>query len=129
MEKNRFAETLRRVREYRNLSQSQLATETGLDPSTISRLEAGSRNPTRKLIQTIGAALSIMGEGDTRYRELLESAGFYGTEERTQFACMELYRLNQILPDADTPMQTEARLGLRLIIRAVESTLSRRVPE
>lgn len=68
-----FAEALRRFRESRGLSQSRLAAAAGYDHSYVSRLESGSRMPTRDAVINIATALGAdAGERD----RLLAAAGF-----------------------------------------------------
>jgi transcriptional regulator with XRE-family HTH domain len=64
---------LRRYRDARNWSQQRVADECELDGSLISRLENGSREPTRESLAKLAAGLGLgLGERDA----LFISAGF-----------------------------------------------------
>ncbi len=68
-----FAERLRHYREFHRRSQSQLAKRAGVDHSYVSRLESGTRPPTRAAIERLADALG--SDADER-RLLFASAGF-----------------------------------------------------
>ena len=70
-----FADELQTIRMWirPHVSQSRLAKAAGVDHSYISRLEDGSRKPTREMVDRIATALSATPEERTR---LMESAGF-----------------------------------------------------
>lgn len=68
-----FGQALRTMREHARLSQSNLAFVTGLNTSYISRLESGSRQPTRNAVEAIVVALGL-SRGDAC--DLLVSAGY-----------------------------------------------------
>ena len=64
---------LRRYRDARNWSQQRCADACELDGSLISRLENGSREPTRETLAKLAAGLGLgLGERDA----LFVSAGF-----------------------------------------------------
>jgi transcriptional regulator with XRE-family HTH domain len=68
-----FAMTLRDMRDRRRLSQSRLAEAAGFDHSYVSRLESGSRMPTRDAVSKLAEAMHLEdGDRDA----LLASAGF-----------------------------------------------------
>jgi transcriptional regulator with XRE-family HTH domain len=70
---NLFAPYLREMRDRSRLSQSRLAEAAGFDHSYVSRLESGSRMPTRDAVLKLAAAMSL----DEHDRDgLLASAGF-----------------------------------------------------
>lgn len=56
---NTFGARLKQTRERAGLSGSELAEETGLSQSAISRIEAGKRTPTIDTVQAIAAALKL----------------------------------------------------------------------
>lgn len=68
-----FAETLWSFRWQRRLSQSKLARMAGFDHSYVSRMEAGTRIPTREAVLRLATALEL--ERDDRI-ELMAAAGF-----------------------------------------------------
>lgn len=72
-EKNLFAPYLREMRDRTRLSQSRLAEAAGFDHSYVSRLESGSRMPTREAVLKLSAAMQL----DEHDRDgLLAAAGF-----------------------------------------------------
>jgi transcriptional regulator with XRE-family HTH domain len=54
-----FKERLKRARELRALSQTQLATDSGLPPSSVSHFEAGARKPSFDNLKRLAAALDV----------------------------------------------------------------------
>lgn len=54
-----FARRLRAAREKRDLSQEELATRTGLQPSAISHFETGSRKPSFDNLRRLADALDV----------------------------------------------------------------------
>ncbi|RLV55177.1 XRE family transcriptional regulator [Aeromicrobium phragmitis] len=50
---------IRRLREKRGLSLSDIAAETGISKSTLSRLESGHRKPSLELLLPIAAVLAV----------------------------------------------------------------------
>lgn len=52
-----FAKRLRRTRDLRGLSQTQLSEEAGLTPAAISQIEAGDRLPAFKTLRRLAKAL------------------------------------------------------------------------
>lgn len=50
---------VRRLREKRDLSLSDIAAETGISKSTLSRLESGHRKPSLELLLPIAAVLAV----------------------------------------------------------------------
>lgn len=68
-----FPSLLERLREERGLSKAELAKRTGLDPSTITRFEQGTRMPERETILLLAGAMVLpMMDRD----RLLAAAGF-----------------------------------------------------
>ena len=68
-----FALVLRKTRERQRLSQSRLAAAAGFDHSYVSRLESGTRTPTRDAVSKLGEALML---DDIETDALLAAAGF-----------------------------------------------------
>ena len=54
-----FPERLRRAREYRGLTQSELAEQAGLQPSAISHFETGARKPSFDNLRLLADTLDI----------------------------------------------------------------------
>ena len=68
-----FGSLLKGYREGRRVSQSKLAERAEFDHSYVSRLESGSRTPTREAVERLAGALDLLqGEQDA----LLAAAGF-----------------------------------------------------
>jgi transcriptional regulator with XRE-family HTH domain len=65
-----FTERLKAARELRGLSQTQLATDSGLPPSSVSHFEAGARKPSFDNLKRLAGALNVttdylLGRSDT----------------------------------------------------------------
>jgi len=73
-----FGAELRAMREARRFSQAELARRAGVDHSFISRLESGSRKPSRKMVALLAEALEL--ERALRQR-LFVAAGYYPPTE------------------------------------------------
>jgi transcriptional regulator with XRE-family HTH domain len=68
-----FGRLLAAYREARGWTKTQLAERAGLDPSSVSRLEGGSRTPERSTIDTLAAAMNLT---PVERERLLASADF-----------------------------------------------------
>jgi len=68
-----FSEMLAQLRAERGWSQGRLAQQAGIDPSSVSRLEAGSRTPERETVNRLAEALVLPIVDKDR---LLAAAGF-----------------------------------------------------
>lgn len=68
-----FGALLKGLRETRRVSQSKLAERAEFDHSYVSRLESGSRMPTREAVERLATALEL---SQTEQDALLASAGF-----------------------------------------------------
>ena len=68
-----FGELLTRLRSARGWSQGKLANQAGIDPSSVSRFEAGSRAPERDTVNRLADALVLPIIDRDR---LLAAAGF-----------------------------------------------------
>lgn len=59
-----FPDRLRKIREDKGLSQGELATATGLQPSAVSHFEAGRRSPSfdnlAKLADALGVSIDFL---------------------------------------------------------------------
>jgi transcriptional regulator with XRE-family HTH domain len=65
-----FQERLTAARTLRGLSQSQLAAKSGLDPSSLSHFESGTRKPSFENLKRLAGALDVttdylLGRSDT----------------------------------------------------------------
>jgi translation initiation factor 2B subunit (eIF-2B alpha/beta/delta family)/transcriptional regulator with XRE-family HTH domain len=70
---NQTGTILRNHRKQAKLSCAELAVVTGLDASTISRIETETRKPTRETLQQLAVGLKL---DEAQVAELLGSAGF-----------------------------------------------------
>ncbi len=75
--RTRFSSVLKGLREEARVSQSKLAERAGFDHSYVSRLESGTRTPTREAVEQLALAL---GAGSGAQDELLAAAGFLPRE-------------------------------------------------
>ena len=66
----RVAQNIKYIRESKNLSQSDLAKNMGVDRSYISALESGSRNPSLETVASLAEALGV------KIGEILESSKY-----------------------------------------------------
>src|SRR5690349_7017128 len=57
-----FAYRLREMREKRELSQSELARDAGMQPSAIAHFEAGRRKPSFDNVRALARALKVSGD-------------------------------------------------------------------
>ncbi|MCV3211678.1 helix-turn-helix domain-containing protein [Mesorhizobium sp. YC-39] len=57
-----FAARLRDIREKRELSQSELAREAGMQPSAIAHFEAGRRKPSFDNVRGLAKALKVTAD-------------------------------------------------------------------
>jgi transcriptional regulator with XRE-family HTH domain len=62
LSENNFATRLRMVREQKGLSQAELASKTGLQPSAISHFESGRRAPSFDNLARLADALDVTTE-------------------------------------------------------------------
>jgi transcriptional regulator with XRE-family HTH domain len=57
-----FVSRLRKAREARELSQSELAREAGMQPSAIAHFEAGRRKPSFDNVRSLARALKVSAD-------------------------------------------------------------------
>jgi len=109
-----FPALLERLREERGLSKADLAKRTGLDPSSITRFEQGTRDPERSTILQLADAMVLpMVDRD----RLLATAGFRSEIWDDPL----LVELAQLLVDRDIP--ATARQDARRVVRMAISYL------
>lgn len=115
-----FGELLRRMREVRRVSQSKLAERSDFDHSYISRLECGSRMPTRDAVDRIADALRVNQEGRD---ELLAAAGFLPGNIILINQASECGDLHRYLEDSAIPFAQRHRVRtiLRELLAALQS--------
>lgn len=106
-----FARLLEQLRETRSLTKADLAKRAGVDPSTITRFEQGSRAPERDTVMQLADAMVLpASERDT----LLAAAGF----RSSVWDDPQLVELVQLMSDPEIPSRArdEARSVLRMAI-------------
>jgi transcriptional regulator with XRE-family HTH domain len=112
-----FAPMLREFRDRRRLSQSRLAEAAGFDHSYVSRLESGTRMPTREAVTKLAEA---MGLGDGERDALLASAGFMPGRIESLFANEPvLSEILGLLQDRAVPdeVRNDVRHMISLLVR------------
>lgn len=109
-----FASMLEQLRDERGLTKADLAKKAGVDPSTITRFEQGTRLPERATVLQLADAMVLpMVDRDT----LLAAAGY-----RSELWDDPLFsELIQLMADGTTPEQ--ARGEVRGVIRMAISYL------
>jgi transcriptional regulator with XRE-family HTH domain len=103
-----FGPQLSELRQARGWSQVKLAQQAGLDPSTVSRFEAGSRAPERDTVLKIADALVL----PVLDRERLLAAAGFRSEAWDDPMLAELAQLLN-----DPAMSAEAAQDLRTLLR------------
>lgn len=115
-----FALMLRELRDRRRLSQSRLAEAAGFDHSYVSRLESGSRMPTRDAVTRLADAMSLE-ESDRD--ALLASAGFMPGRIESLFANEPvLSEVLGLLQDRQIPAEVrdDVRHMISLLVRQAQ---------
>ena len=115
-----FAPLLREYRDRRRLSQSRLAEAAGFDHSYVSRLESGTRMPTRDAVVKLADA---MGLGDGERDALLASAGFMPGKIESLFANEPvLSEVLGLLQDRAVPdeVRDDVRRMISLLVRQAQ---------
>jgi transcriptional regulator with XRE-family HTH domain len=79
-----FKERLKTARELRGLSQTQLAADSGLPPSSVSHFEAGARKPSFDNLKRLAAALNVTTDYLLGRSETPEASGAAGRLHRDQ---------------------------------------------
>lgn len=77
-----FAERLKKARELRALSQTQLATNARLPPSSVSHFEAGARKPSLDNLKRLAVALNVTTDFLLGRAETPEASGTTGRLHR-----------------------------------------------
>jgi transcriptional regulator with XRE-family HTH domain len=68
---------MREIRTERRLSQETVALEAEMDPSWISHIEAGRRNPSWATVERIAKALGVRVSELARRTEQIQDSGSY----------------------------------------------------
>lgn len=120
---NLFAPYLREMRERCRFSQSRLAGAAGYDHSYVSRLESGSRMPTREAVIKLSAAMQL----DEHDRDgLLDSAGFLSGSLESLFAGEPvLSEVLAVLQNRNIPKEVrdDVRNMIALLVRHAQRTV------
>lgn len=110
-----FAWYVKKLREESGLSQSKLAEFGEFDHSYVSRLEAGTRMPTREAVIRLAKAMELP-EGDDRREKLLDLAGFRTLRGSVHFSSNVILELNSEYRLATPETQQEVAGTLALLI-------------
>jgi transcriptional regulator with XRE-family HTH domain len=102
------------IREARGLSQSKLAERAGFDHSYVSRLESGSRLPTREAVEALATALEA---SEMDRRAMLGAVGFTPSPSQIRPFNPILQELDDILAEA-SPTLERAILNAIALIRS-----------
>ncbi len=97
-----FPDILREERTAVGWSRSTLARKSGFDPSYVSRLESGVRQPTIKAVRKIGKALGIPNDSDQMQR-LINAAGYVEGDDAIVPKWDSVRMLHDYLGDKRTP--------------------------
>lgn len=119
-----FAPLLRVYRDRCRLSQSRLAQAAGFDHSYVSRLESGSRMPTRDAVAKLADA---MGLEDGDRDALLASAGFMPGRIENLFASEPvLSEVLGLLQDRAVPAEVrdDVRHMISMLVRQAQRSAS-----
>ncbi len=79
-----FQERLKQARDLRGLSQTQLATNAGLPPSSVSHFEAGARKPSFDNLKRLAGALSVTTDYLLGRSDVPDASGAAGRLHRDQ---------------------------------------------
>jgi transcriptional regulator with XRE-family HTH domain len=112
-----FAPMLREYRDRRRMSQSRLAKAAGFDHSYVSRLESGTRMPTRDAVVKLADAMSL---NDNERDGLLAAAGFMPGRIESLFASEPvLSEVLGLLQDRAVPAEVrdDVRHMIALLVR------------
>lgn len=115
-----FASSLRELRERRRLSQSRLAEAAGFDHSYVSRLESGSRMPTRDAVLKLSDALQLVEHERDGF---LAAAGFMPARIESLFASEPvLSEVLGLLQDMQIPseIRDDVRNMISLLVRQAQ---------
>ena len=52
-------ERIKRIREYRNMTQKELSERTGISQADISKIENGTRNPSLNLLKRLAEGMGM----------------------------------------------------------------------
>jgi transcriptional regulator with XRE-family HTH domain len=126
-EGRQFAKLLKQLREDRSISQSRLAEAAQFDHSYVSRLESGSRAPTREAVNKLADALRL----DPRQRDgLLAAAGFMPQRIESLFADEPvLSDVFSLLQSDETPEQVRMNVRQMLQVMVQQARLASHVED
>ena len=120
----RFGATLKKYREISRISQSKLAERAGFDHSYVSRLESGTRMPTREAVIQIAIALRLE---PLQQDALLASAGFLPREVSSLLVEEpEITQVLGLLQDQGVPEAFRENLRQQLRLLAEQTRLAAR---
>ena len=110
---DQFGSLLKRLREQRRVSQSKLAERAEFDHSYVSRLESGTRMPTREAVDRLSEALGLSRPEQDALRA---AAGFLPHEVSSLLADEPVVsEVLDLLQNEDVPR--EYRENMRQVLR------------
>lgn len=119
--RTRFSLVLKGLREEVRVSQSKLAERAGFDHSYVSRLESGTRTPTREAVEQLALAL---GAGPGAQDDLLAAAGFLPHELGSLLAEEpELSEVVNILRSDQVPGEVQGLIREHLRLLAAQGRM------
>ncbi len=77
-----FGSLLKLLRLSIGISQRQLAASIGLNPSHLSRVERGQKNPPKR--ETIGKICKVLGLSQEQRQQLYEAAGYLAPQTKSK---------------------------------------------
>lgn len=100
----------RQYREEAGLSQNRLSIEAGYDHSYVSRIEGGTRTPTREALKAFITSMGLLGE-DKDY--LLMDAFGYVTERHILASPLIIAIHNRVRTDENFERSLRSVLGIQ----------------
>jgi transcriptional regulator with XRE-family HTH domain len=79
-----FKERLKAARDLRGLSQTQLAADSGLPPSSVSHFESGARKPSFDNLKRLATALKVTTDYLLGRSDVPDASGAVGRLHRNQ---------------------------------------------
>jgi transcriptional regulator with XRE-family HTH domain len=113
-----FPQLLQAMRSQRGWSKADLAKRAGFDPSTITRLEQGSRNPDRDTVLQLAGAMAL----PIPDRDRLLAAGGYRSDTWDD---PDLVQIATLLADPSIPAHVHADIRAMLRVAISHGRLAR----
>lgn len=122
-----FGPTLKAFRERDStLTQGKLAERAGFDHSTVGRLEAGTRDPSREVVVKLATALGLDATDTDR---LLEAADYRPVSIAHRLALPALANLDAIYREADAETKRQIATMIDFIRGAASDRLKTKLDD